>query len=439
MRQTLFFIPDDLWGFPLFGLGWLLALWLVGSAIALAYYVKKQGWDSETKGMPLFIGVVAAVIVFVLPRAAVEVQPHEAHVMLWQPASFADAPAPRGLPIRGYGACLLVATVSGVALATYRAKKHGLSPDAIFGLAFHMFVPGIIGARVFWVIQYWGQIYDPNSVSNTLANMLNFVEGGLVVYGSLIGAMVGAVWYLRRNKLPMLAVADLVAPSLPLGLAIGRIGCLMNGCCFGGVCDQDWAITFPPMSPPYYEQQRHGEFYGFRLAADENGKPIVVHVETDSAAAKAGLKPGMSVQSIEGMRIPNMEQTQRAMELSASNERMGLVVDGKNLVMQLPPLPDRSLPTHPTQVYSSINALLLCLLAIAYFPFRQRDGEVFLLLIGAYAVTRFLLEVIRTDESSFAGTGMTISQNVSVVMLLGVIGVSLWLWKQPRGSFWPTA
>ncbi len=104
----------------------------------------------------------------------------------------------------------------------------------------------------------------------------------------------------------------------------------------------------------------------------------------------------------------------------------------------VPPLPDRSLPTHPTQVYSTINAFLLCLLTLAVFPFRRRDGEVFLFLIAMYAVTRFLLEVIRTDELGVWSTGMTISQNVSVAMLIGVAVAVAWMWKQPKASFWPT-
>lgn len=444
MRQTLLFIPDDLWGFPLFGFGWLLLLWLIGSALVVGYNVKKRGWDGETKGMLPFIGLVALAIVFILPRVEVEIQPHEAGAMLWQPtvqetSGASPAALPRGLPIRGYGACLLVATISGVGLALYRAQKHGLSPDAIFGLAFNMFIPGILGARLFYVIQKWDSIYAPNSLGQTFLNMVNFVEGGLVVYGSLIGATVGAIWFLRRHKLPMLAVADLVAPSLPLGLAIGRVGCLMNGCCFGGVCDDPWAITFPPNSPPYFEQQRHGEFSGFRLAEGADGRPTVASVVADSAAAKVGLQPGMAVESIDGMKVSQMLAVQEAMSMSAGRDRLILVADGRELSIPLSPLPDRSLPTHPTQLYSSINALLLCLLAIAYFPFRRRDGEVFLLLIGAYAITRFLLEVIRTDESAIGGTGMTISQNVSVMMLVGAIGASLWLWTQPRGSFWPTA
>ena len=437
MRQTLFFIPDQLWGLPLFGFGWLLAIWLVGSFVVLGYYVKQRGWNKDTLGILPFVGLVAALIVFVLPRVAVVVQPHEVSWMLWQPAGLTSPP--KGLPIRGYGACLLVATISGVALATYRGRRVGLSPDAIFGLAFNMFIPGIIGARLFWVIQKWESIYVPGEIGQTLSNAVNFVEGGLVVYGSLIGALLGAAWYLWKNKLPLLPVADIIAPSLPLGLAIGRIGCLMNGCCYGGVCDQTWALTFPQHSPPYIDQQRHGEFYGFRLSAeDDTTRPVVASVAPDSPAAEAGLKPGQTVEGIAGQSIRNLEDAQRALAVEFAGRPLTVNTAEADFRIAVPPLPDRSLPTHPTQVYSTINAFLLCLLTLAVFPFRRRDGEVFLFLIAMYAVTRFLLEVIRTDELGVWSTGMTISQNVSVAMLIGVAVAVAWMWKQPKASFWPT-
>ena len=338
MRQTLFFIPDELWGVPVFGFGWLLGLWVLGSVITVGYFAKLQDWNRDTLGMLPFVGLVAAAIAFLLPNVAVEIQPHETAFMAWQtqpePGSI-----PKGLPIRGYGACLLVATISGVLLATYRAKKVGLSSDAIFGLAFHMFVAGIVGARVFFIIQYWDTIYSPDSLAQTLRNMVNFVEGGLVVYGSLIGALVGAVWFLRKQKLPLLPIADLVAPCLPLGLAIGRIGCLMNGCCYGGVCEQPWAITFPQHSPPYYDQQRHGDFYGFRLAENEDGKVAVRSVEAGSVADLAGLKPDLVVDAIAGQPVANLLDAQRRFASLMGVQDLGITSGNDTFHFVAPPLP----------------------------------------------------------------------------------------------------
>lgn len=432
MRQTLFYIPDDVAGWPLFGFGILLGLWLLGASIAFFVMVRRQGWTAETKSFLPFMALVAAAVAFVLPAVKTSIMSHEVGLMLWQ----SQQAQPTGLPIRGYGIFLLIATISGVGLAVWRAKKVGLLPDAIFSLAFYMFVGGILGARLFFIIQYWEQIYVPGSLQQTVANMVNFVEGGLVVYGSLIGALVAGMWFLYKARLPALAIADLIAPSLVLGLAIGRIGCLMNGCCYGGLCSQPWALTFPPESPPYFDQHRSGEFYGFRISADEGGKPVITRVTAGGPASDVGLTVGLPVESINGNSTESLLATQR--ELASTGDRIRIVAGGKSFDYRVGELPARSYPVHPTQIYSSLNAVLLCIVTLAYFPFRRRDGEVFTLLIAMYAVTRFLLEVIRTDEGGMWDTGMTISQNVSVGMLIGVVALTIYISRQPRGTFWPT-
>lgn len=419
MRQTLFYIPHEIAGLPVFGMGWLLLLWIGGSLAVLFGLARKQGMNEETKGLLPFIAIVGLAIAFVLPQ--VEEQ--------------------QGLPIRGYGVFLLIATVSGVGLATYRAKQVGLSPDTIVGLAFHMFIGGIVGARLFFVIQKWDPpppeigIYDPSSGLKTFFNIFNFVGGGLVVYGSLFGGLVAALWYLRKHKLPVLPIADLIAPSLALGLAIGRVGCLMNGCCFGGLCHQPWAITFPQDSPPYYDQHRHGLFHGLRLGTNDQQQPIVAEVLEGSPAESQGLEAGETIESVGGQ--PTASQLAAQLQLGRTQSGLALQTNKQSYQWSIDGLPSKSLPVHPTQIYSSINALLLCCLVLAYFPFRRRDGETFAILMGLYAITRFLLEVIRTDEQGIWNTGMTISQNVSVLILVGVACLTVYLLRQPVGSFWP--
>jgi len=94
----------------------------------------------------------------------------------------------------------------------------------------------------------------------------------------------------------------------------------------------------------------------------------------------------------------------------------------------------RSQPVHPTQAYSTINAMLLCLLLLAYDPFSRRDGELFALMITVYPIGRFLLEIIRTYEGDFFGTGLSISQNVSLLLFVCAIGLWFYVMRQPVGK-----
>jgi prolipoprotein diacylglyceryltransferase len=100
-------------------------------------------------------------------------------------------------------------------------------------------------------------------------------------------------------------------------------------------------------------------------------------------------------------------------------------------------IPVRSKPVHPTQIYSAIDAGLLGWLLWAWYPFRRRDGELIALLLSIHPVTRFLLEIIRTDEPSVFGTGLSISQNISVLLL--AVGVGIWWYLSHRaaGVVWP--
>jgi phosphatidylglycerol:prolipoprotein diacylglycerol transferase len=113
--------------------------------------------------------------------------------------------------------------------------------------------------------------------------------------------------------------------------------------------------------------------------------------------------------------------------------------DGRTIDIAPPAMPDRSQPVHPTQLYSAIEAGLLAWLLWASYPFRRRDGEALALLLTIHPINRFLLEVIRTDEPAVFGTGMSISQNISIALLACGAGLWWYLSRQPRGVVWPLA
>ena len=414
MRSNLFIVPPELFGVPLFGFGLLLALLVIGTGVWAAMVVRKPEGKAEVMGALPILALVAAGIIFM-------------------PRFFAE-----GFPVRGYGVMLVVASAAGLLLAYVRMRQAGLHPDLLFSMALGMFILGIAGGRVFYVIEYWDKLYADLPLGTALVEALKYANGGLVVYGALFGATVAFVWFTRRHKLPTLAMADMIAPSLLIGLAFGRIGCLLNGCCFGGVCDVPWAVTFPQegqhsYSPPYGEQLSQGEFYGMHVA-DHKGQLLISRVTPDSDAAQAGIEAGDKLIGLNGIKLNTPEDAAREFNEAMINEMPLVVAVEQKSPVTLPArgLPARSLPVHPTQIYSAINAGLLSWLLWSFYPARRRDGEVFALMLTLYPIARFLLEMIRIDETSFMGTGLSISQNVSLVLLLAAGALWWYLSRQPR-------
>ncbi|HEX4349335.1 MAG TPA: prolipoprotein diacylglyceryl transferase, partial [Verrucomicrobiae bacterium] len=113
--------------------------------------------------------------------------------------------------------------------------------DIIADVTLWLMVGSIIGARVVYVTTYWKQEFADQPFSEVFM----IQHGGLVYYGGLIGASVAGIIYLTWKKLPVWKIADILAPSIALGSVFGRIGCLLNGCCYGRACDLPWAIHFP--------------------------------------------------------------------------------------------------------------------------------------------------------------------------------------------------
>jgi phosphatidylglycerol---prolipoprotein diacylglyceryl transferase len=409
MCSELFRIPVEWAGVPIFGFGVLLLLWLAMGLLWMVRIGRTQGWtDAWNLLAPMAVG---AAVIWILPTMF-----------------------PGGLPIRGYGVMVLSGSVLAIGLAIHQGERLGIDPEQIMTLAFWMFALGIVGARIFYVIEYWESRFAMESWSLTLKEIVNFPQGGLVIYGALIGACIAFVLYCYRYRQPPLALADLIAPSMMAGLALGRIGCLLNGCCYGGETDRPWAVTFPRDSVPYIDQIASGRLFGFQLAELIGRKtPLeVCRVDPGSPAAISGLTIGASIVSIGGLPVQNAQQAQGTL-LNAYSRHVPLelrTADGQTY--HLPPFdPDRSLPIHPTQIYSAINAGLLSWLLWSWFPFRRRDGEVIGLMMILYPISRFLLEIIRTDESAVFGTGLSISQNISLVMLVGAVGLWFYLLHQP--------
>jgi phosphatidylglycerol:prolipoprotein diacylglycerol transferase len=222
-------------------------------------------------------------------------------------------------------------------------------------------------------------------------------------------------------------------------MALGRVGCLLNGCCFGGVCNLPWAITFPWNSPAHVHQVQAGQtdVYGLKFARGAAGPAEIGEVVPGSPAAKAGLLPGQTIVAVNAQAVRSADEAEQLLlYFHEPGTAVTVSVRGDPSPRRwtvTAPLP-RSLPVHPAQFYDTINCLLLCLLLMAYDPFRRRDGELLGLIFLVYPITRFLIEILRTDEPPIWGTGMTIAQNVSLLMLVVAVGIWGYLFTRPRKS-----
>ena len=145
-----------------------------------------------------------------------------------------------GLQVYWYGILTAIGFVLGFATASRRAPKAGIPGDYVVNLAPWIIIGAVIGARLLYVVSYWDKEFAGKPLS-TIFNM----RSGLVYYGGLIGASLGTSVYCRKHKLKLWTVADVMAPSVALGHAFGRVGCFMTGCCYGVPTDLPWAVHFP--------------------------------------------------------------------------------------------------------------------------------------------------------------------------------------------------
>jgi len=324
--------------------------------------------------------------------------------------------------VHGYGLMLALGFLAGILVAAWRARRDGVSPDHVYNLGIVALLGGIVGARLFDVLEYsarypdwlggfnllggldlwwtllglagaalaaalgllpgprqvrkhflisiavWAALgaivlgragfiiharaaalaagADPNALPfEGFIDALAVTSGGLTAYGGILLAVLAAIPYLlyarRRHGVNPLQLLDIMAPSLALGLMFGRLGCFLNGCCYGGPTDLPWGLTWPEGSIPY----------------------------------NAGLHG----------------------------------------------------PVHPAQLYSALNAFLIFLVLHLGYRCRWRHG----LLIGGVfalkAVSRFLIEMLRVDEAKIYFGGLSISQAVGIFVFAAAILYFLWL------------
>lgn len=260
------------------------------------------------------------------------------------------------VPVYGFGALLLVAFFAATWLLGRLARRQGLDPQRLTDLALWIFLWGIVGARIFYMVEHPEEFDSPLS-------FFKIWQGGIVFYGSVMAGIVVFLYYTHVHQLPPWKVLDAFAATTALGIGIGRLGCLLNGCCWGKPTNLPWAIRFPRASIPWREHLAQNQI-------------------SESAAWSAAV--------------------------------------------------------HPTQIYLALAGFLSLAVVMTYWRFRRRDGQVMSILMVVYAVTRFTIEYFRADVTP-QFDGLTISQNISVLLFAGGVAMWIYLWRTAPSTLSPDA
>ncbi len=140
--------------------------------------------------------------------------------------------------IYSYGVLLATAYIVGLQFALRRADRAGLNGQRVMDLGIFVIISALIGAKLMLFL------VDFDRFTSDPAQLMVLLKSGGVFYGGLLLAVPVAWWYIRRHALPLWTTCDLFAPGIALGHSIGRMGCLLAGCCYGRETDVPWAITF---------------------------------------------------------------------------------------------------------------------------------------------------------------------------------------------------
>ncbi|MBP7746407.1 MAG: prolipoprotein diacylglyceryl transferase [Phycisphaerae bacterium] len=367
-----------------------------------------------------------------------------------------------GLEVPGYGLMLMIGFLLSIWWAARRAERSGANPDVVLNCGFLALLCGVVGARFMYVVHYWDQ-FSGGNLLQIILKIIDVRRGGLEVYGGFILVVASVLVYLWWGRHSIRWYFDIVAPSAALGMAIGRLGCFLNGCCWGGVCDLPWAVRFPYGSGAQVQQWSDREpgaglpqelmvFPQHGLYADGSSAYAVTReslratdaeladvaqrlkVATDQAnelkarldratdaREKAQIQAEMQKLDIGSLRYGDLRTQMKRYNLTAAELR--------DLAKQ-----HRSLPVHPTQLYSFITLGLLAALLSALYWRRTRDGQVICTLLLIEPWTRWILETLRADNPVDTLGGFTISQFLAICLsAVGLLGLLL-LQRQPPRS-----
>ena len=301
--------------------------------------------------------------------------------------------------VHSYGFMMALGFLVAIPVARRKARHCGEDPDVINNLAILALVGGVLGARISFVVEHWrdfGPAVGPGGqyrdAAERLVDVLKLTSGGLVFDGGLILAVALTLGYLRWRHLPARRFLDILAISAMVGLAFGRVGCFLNGCCYGGACRDDFplAVRFPYAAEPIVFPHDGANPY------PAGTSPSPVYCDQFVRDRRLAVPP-----ELVGATFGHERTLKMPAELATESE----FAAGRAA---------RSLPVHPAQLYGIANALVLAGLLYAVLRLRSREGQVFAMLLVLYPLTRFALEYIRDDNPDVM---LTPAQWKCIVML----------------------
>ncbi len=317
------------------------------------------------------------------------------------PASAIPGGRGEGIPVHTYGMMMALGFLTATTVASRLAQDEWRRPvwvpdasgggawvdmdgprkrEAILDLAFYVFVGGILGSRVLYVIVNWQEYArDWRQVFS--------LGGGLVFYGGLIGAAVAAWVFARKHDMDFLRLADVAIPTVSLGQCFGRLGCYAAGCCWGDVCAAGTRLA--------------AHFPGGRIARDLFGRLT----GTSSLAFSDQAQDGRWV-------VP------------ATGHISHQATEGAVRISQWVSEHQTTLPVYPTQIYESVGQLVLFGVLLYARRYRRFHGQIFALWLMCYAVLRTTVELFRGDVAR--GTLHGLLQSLGASRLAEAVPLEAW-------------
>ncbi|MFO0974249.1 MAG: prolipoprotein diacylglyceryl transferase family protein [Phycisphaerae bacterium] len=357
--------------------------------------------------------------------------------------------------IKSYGAMMTVAFLGGIWLACRRALRVRADPDVVINMGFIALIAGVVGARAFFVIHYWNDRFA--NQPHPWWDALSIRAGGLEFWGGPLLVIPSLIVYLLVRRHSIRWYLDVTAPSLMFGMAMARIGCFLNGCCWGSICIDEhdparmarglpWAVRYPYGSPAMSQQFDFGQLElpkelqcylptgqvlpvphdYLELSREEIDGPA-----RDVRQAEEQLETLRRSGADEKALQAQSEQLKKLRQLADARQKaFNYYVDQncKQYGLSVSELRDLSRhypsrPTHPAPLYATVTGLILYWVLDWMVYWRKRHGVVLGSMLILYSVARIFEEAIRQDNPLDA-LGLSWSTVVSLTMI--AVGL-LWL------------